>query len=367
MAFRISRTAETLSIARLFIFSCMVMAAIVLLAPRPLAALGREYEVRELTPHTFVWVPDDIVDQNGDPRFPRASNVGFVITSEGVVVIGTTNNPFHAREVLYEIRQRTEIPVRLVIDLGAQGDQMLGNEVFAEQRATILSTSAALAEMRTYERGLARRMSIDPQFPARMRGIHFTLPNRTFQDQMSFNMGGEEVRVMSVNCGLPGASSGDAVVYLPAEKVLFLGDLYANNYVPEIDSCDVQRWITALGNMEKWNVVSFIPAHGNFGTKDDLAKFRGFLQWLNSSVEVSIRQGKSLAEVEDSLLPSSPLNRLARELAPRAIASVYEQLIRKRMAHVVPRGATNPPASPRGKNVPETGFIRSPRPQAENY
>lgn len=352
---------------RLFILSWIAVAAMALLAPRPLSALGREYEVREVTPHTFVWVPDDIVDQNGDPRFPRAGNVGFIITDEGVIVIGTTNSPFHAREVLYEIRQRTEIPVRLVIDPGAQGDQILGNEVFAEQRATILSTSGAETEMRAYKQDLNRRMAIDPQFPARMRGIHFTFPNRIFQDQTTFNLGGEEVRVISMNCGLPGTQSGDAVVYLPTEKVLFLGDLYVNDYVPEIGSRDVERWIGALGKMEKWDVTSFIPGHGNFGTKSDVANFRSFLQWLNGSIEDGVRQGKSLAQVEDNLLSSSAFNRLARDLAPGAIAAVYGQLVRKRMAHLAPHGAAMPTTSPGTKSVPQSGFIQNSRPKPENY
>src|SRR5579883_3117155 len=104
----------------------------------PLRAANQLYEVRQLAPHTFVWIPDDMMDQNGDPNFNRSGNVGFVITNDGVIVINTANNPFHAREVLYEIRQRTDLPVRMVIDTGSQGDEILGNEVFAEQRATII-------------------------------------------------------------------------------------------------------------------------------------------------------------------------------------------------------------------------------------
>lgn len=330
-----------------------------LLCSRPLSAIGREYEVRQIAPHTFVWVSDDIMDQNGDPYFSRSGNAGFIITPGGVVVVDATNNPFHAREVLYEIRQRTDIPVKLVIDMGPEGDQMLGNEVFAEQHATIISSVEAASRMRAYQQNLAKRRSFDPELPVHMRGVHFTLPGQTFQGESSFNIGGQEIRLISLNCGLPGAAEGDAVVYLPNEKILFLGDLYVNGYVPQMDSRDIHRWINALSQMEKWDVTTYIPGHGNPGAKKDVANFRGFLEWLEAGVEGGIQQGKSLSEVENQLLSSSVFNRLALDLAPRTIAAVYHQLVRPQTSR-----ATSPVPAPAG---PLRKVLRPPDPRAQGF
>lgn len=330
-----------------------------LLAPRPLPAIGRQYEVRQIAPHTFVWISDDIMDQNGDPYFNRSGNAGFIITPDGVVVLDATNNPFHAREVLYEIRQRTSVPVRLVIDMGPEGDQMLGNEVFAEQHATIVSSSEAESRMRAYEQNLAKRKTFDSELPVHMRGVHFTLPGETFRGERSFNLGGQEIRLISLNCGLPGTADGDAVVYLPKDKVLFLGDLYVNRYVPQMDSRDIHRWIGVLGQMEKWDVTTYIPGHGNPGTKKDLANFRGFLEWLNAGVEGGLRQGKSLSDIENQLLSSSAFNLLALDLAPRAIAAVYHQLVRPQASR-----ATSPVPAPA---APLRKALRPPDPRAQGF
>jgi glyoxylase-like metal-dependent hydrolase (beta-lactamase superfamily II) len=327
-----------------------VVAASLIPAP-PLRAADQPYEVRQLAPHTFVWVPDDIMDQNGDPNFSRSGNVGFVITPDGVVVINTANNPFHAREVLYEIRQRTDLPVRLVIDTGPQADEVLGNEVFAEQRATIIASSGTEAQMRSYQSGLVKRMSLDPELPRHMRGIHLTFPTQTFQGTVSFNLGGQEIRVLSLNCDEPGDAEGDAAVFLPREKVLFLGDLYVNGYVPQIGSRNVQRWIDALANVEKWNATTYVPGHGDPSTAKTFANFRGFLQWLQAGVQAGIQQGKSLSAVEDQLLSSSAFNLRALDLAPKAIAAVYNQLARARAAHVTPdRSAPSPVPQSRTAN-----------------
>ena len=95
-----------------------------------LYAVSGLYEVRELKPGVFLWAPEDVLDVEGDPQYGRAANAGFVVTTEGVMVINTANSPFHGREILYEIRKRTEQPVRYVVNTDAHGDVMLGNEVF---------------------------------------------------------------------------------------------------------------------------------------------------------------------------------------------------------------------------------------------
>jgi glyoxylase-like metal-dependent hydrolase (beta-lactamase superfamily II) len=305
---------------------------------------SKQYEVRQISPHAFVWIPEDIMDQSGDPRFSRASNVGFLITSAGVVVLGATNNPFNAREVLYEIRQRTDIPVRLVIDMGPQGDEMLGNEVFAEQRASIISTAAAAIRMRAYQQDLSRRVASVPEMGFHMRGIHLTLPNQTFKGETSFTLGGEEIRLIALPCALPGTSEGDAAVLLPQAGVVFLGDLYVNGYVPAIGSRDIRRWIAVLGEVEKWNADVYIPAHGAPGTRQDLAHFGGFMEWLQGRVEGGIREGKSLIQVEHELLGSGAFYLRAPELAPSAIAAAYRQLQRPRASGTPAAGAL--PARP---------------------
>lgn len=307
-------------------FFCAVV-SLMALSPRPACALGRNYEVRQVAPGVFVWVPDDEVDQSGDPYFSRAGNAGFVITPEGVVVIDTANNPSHGAEILYEIRQRTQLPVRLVIDLGSQGDEILGNEIFAAQRADIISTSAADSAMQSYQRDIERRLTFDPELPTRMRGIHFTLPSQTFTGQSSMTLGGIELRITALNCGLPGQADGDAVVYLPQSKVLFLGDLYVKGFVPQVDSRDVGRWISALGEVNKWDVATYVPGHGDPGAKSGVANFRGFLEWLQAGVSAGVQQGKSLSDVEQRLLSSSAFNLMALDLAPRTIAAVYNQVV----------------------------------------
>ena len=296
------------------------------------AASGR-YDVREVKPHVFIWVPEDILDQDGDPAFSRAGTAGFVITQDGVVVVNTANSPFHAREILYEIGRRTDQPVKFVINTDARGDHFLGNEVFVDQQASIISTAAAQGEMQQYERELRARETGDLRLQARMRGFHFAFPSQTVDSELTLNTAGAEVKVLSLG---EQSSSGHLVVLLPKLKTLFLGDLFENQFFPRVGSLDVRKWIETLRQVESWDVDIFVPGHGAPSDKKNLAAFRQFLEWLAGEVETRVREGKSLPQVKSELVPFASYPWHAPELAPLAVEAVYNQLIAaQHSAHAV--------------------------------
>lgn len=243
--------------------------------------MGRRYTVTEVKPHVFVWVPEEIHDLEGDPQFTIAGTAGFIIGPDGVIVIDTTNSPFHAREILYEIRQRTDQPVKYVIDTDSGGDHVLGNEAFSDEKAVIISTPIVAAELRNYERQLQNRVAADGEaglrMRQRMRGFHFTLPNQEINHEMEIGVGGEAVRLL---LPLAGPSPGNLAVSLPRSKVLFLGDLYQNGVMPNLRGVNTQKWVEYLRKVETMDVDVYVPGHGPPGDKQALEKF---CQWLEKS------------------------------------------------------------------------------------
>ena len=250
-----------------------------------LRAAGWRYQLMEVKPHIFVWVPEDIHDQESDPDYDRAGTAGFIVTDEGVVVVNTTNSPFHAREILFEIRARTDQSVKFVINTDARPDHFLGNEVFADLQATLVSTVEAQAQMRQYQKELSRRLDGDSYLASAMRAIHPTLPTKTFQGEWTLSVGGREFRLTNVN--LPtqagaGPSPGTAVVYLPDAKVLYLGDRYENGMIPRLESTGFKPWIEFLRQAEGWDVDVYVPGHGPPADKREFSEFRRFLEFLSS-------------------------------------------------------------------------------------
>lgn len=290
-----------------------------------LHARGR-YDLVEIQPQVFVWIPEDILDQRGDPLYSRAPNVGFVIAEDGVVVINTANSPFRAREALFEIRRRTELPVVYVINTCGDPDQTLGNEVFTQ--ATILSTAEARAAMERYRAELEQRMRGDGwwRLESRMRGIHPTPATQVFDRELRLALGGREIVVRNIGGG---HSPGDAVVYLPDVKVAYLGHLFENGFFPRMASADVRRWIEVLRELESWDVETYVPAHGVPGGKKELGEFRGFLEWLAGEVEGRVKEGQPLARVRREINPAAMFAWRARELARAAVEAVYRQFVKR--------------------------------------
>jgi len=307
-------------------------------SPRALSVIMGLYSVQEIKPKVFTWIPDDVIDQECDPLFTRAATAGFIVTAEGVVVVDTANSPTHARDLLYEIRKRTDLPIRYVINTSSAGDHMLGNEVFVDEQATLISTRAAQAEMLQYRQELYNRMHGEEgwKLQARMRGFHVTPSTQTFDEKMTLNVGDQEIRM----AGLLSSENSpqDAVVYLPAAKTLFLGELYDNQYFPRVGSRDVHRWIGVLRQLEGWDVDTYVPGHGAPGSKKDLVDFRKFLEWLVAQVEIHLKQGQTPEEVEKSLWLPKTYNWHAPDLAPDTVADVCRQL--------APPHAAPPPAQP---------------------
>jgi glyoxylase-like metal-dependent hydrolase (beta-lactamase superfamily II) len=309
--------------------ACLLLTAFCLLPSGYGLAAGWLYKVQEVKPNVFVWVSDDVLDLDGDPQFDRAGTAGFIVTSEGVVVVNTTNTPFHGRELLYEIRHHSELPVRYVIDTNSSGEQILGNEVFTDQQATLISSTKTQEEILQYRQLVARRLADEEdkgKLQSRMRGFHVTVPTQTFGREMALRLGGQEIKLLSL---LGNGSGDDAVVYLPAAKVLFLGELFQNSYFPRIDSRNVHDWIDTLRQVEGWDVEVYVPGHGAPGGKKELAEFRQFLEWFGKEVETRFHEGKSLSEVKREVGPLLENYKWhAPELFSEEVDAVYKQIVK---------------------------------------
>jgi len=294
--------------------------------PRHLLAAVGLYQVQEIVPNIFAWIPDDVIDLESDPLFCRAATAGFMVTSDGVVVVDTSNSPFHARELLFEIRKRTEEPIKYVINTSAAPDHMLGNEVFTDQQATLISTAAAKAGMEQYRRELRARLQADDgwRLQPRMRGVHVTPATQSFEGDLTLRMGDREFKIVSLL--RESDTAEDAGVYVPSAKILFLGQLYENHYFPRIGSRDVHRWIEVLRRVEGWDVDTYVPGHGAPGSKKDLIDFRKFLEWLVAQVDMRVKKGKSIADVERELRLPKLYDWHGPELAADAVADVCRQL-----------------------------------------
>ena len=77
------------------------------------------------------------------------SNAGFIVGSNGVVVVDTFVAVDPAKELLAEIRKITNLPVRYVVNTHYHLDHTGGNAVFSEAGAAILAHRNVRGWLRT--------------------------------------------------------------------------------------------------------------------------------------------------------------------------------------------------------------------------
>jgi glyoxylase-like metal-dependent hydrolase (beta-lactamase superfamily II) len=251
--------------------------------------------VRELGPGVFFW--------KGDRARLQQANCGWVVFKDYVVVIDA-NFPWGAREILDAIRKTTRKPVRFVFDTHYHSDHTFGNSVFADAGATLVCSEECATELR--QRGAAdwKSFAATSESGEPLTGERYSLrdhrleqPSLLFRDRMTFDDGTQRLELIRLG---PAHTAGDAVAYLPAQGILFTGDLCVNwtrgNNVSD-PNADPENWIRALDSLSHWKADTVVPGHGDLGSAGTLQAQRAYLFDMWRQVREGVRGGKTAEEL----------------------------------------------------------------------
>ena len=136
------------------------------------------------------------------------SNAGFVVGSNGVLVVDTFTNPAAARDLLAEIRKITSLPIRFVVNTHYHLDHTGGNAVFAEAGATIVAQRNLRGWLRT-ENMKFFGATPKPEDKARVESL--ALPDMVYSDAVDIYLGSRLVQVRY----MLGHTGGDSVIVVP--------------------------------------------------------------------------------------------------------------------------------------------------------
>jgi len=240
--------------------------------------------VNEVAPGVFAAI--------ADPDDPRAGgNSGFVIGAESVLVVDASGSPEGAERLLSEIRSRTKLPVRFAVLTHFHSDHMGGAAVLAKAGAAVL----AHENVRAWAR---RDWQPDLDDAARARYAGLRLPDVTFRDRVSIDLGGRTVEVFH----RPGHTGSDSIVTVPDARVLFGGDLVQRRTIPGLTFADTEAWVATLDTfLRDYPDWTFVPGHGSVARALDVRLFRDYLTGLRLAVARAIQEGQSGAALLDTV------------------------------------------------------------------
>jgi glyoxylase-like metal-dependent hydrolase (beta-lactamase superfamily II) len=211
------------------------------------------------------------------------SNAGFVVTSQGVVVVDALGSPALAEELLAAIRQVTTQPVRYVIVTHYHADHIYGLQAFKAAGATIIAQRAGLVYLNSDTAALRLSASRDELFPWIDERTRLVPADRWLDNDTVLELGGEKFHIHHVG---PAHSPEDLVVHAENAGVLFAGDLVFRGRIPFVGQADSRQWIASLGRLIEFKPRIVVPGHGPISSEPlaDLQLTRDYLVHLRKTM-----------------------------------------------------------------------------------
>ena len=232
---------------------------------------------------------------NTDAKAGSVANAGFVIGDDGVVVIDTAPNA--GKALLAEIRQRTKLPIRFVINTHYHPDHVANNAVFTEAGALVLAHRNVRGWIHT-ENLKFFGSKITPQQKAEVEAV--PAPSAVYDTGVDLYLGRRQVQVRS----FPGHTGGDSIVLIPDAQVAFLGDLFWHTSLPNTIDATIKAWIETLTQLSSdYRAYAFVAGHGAVGTASEVTAFRDYLATLMKVVGESRSTGNSGDALAKAALP----------------------------------------------------------------
>lgn len=196
-------------------------------------------------------------------------NGGFVIGSDGVLVIDPFQTPELAELMISTVKSLTDKPIRYVLNTHYHFDHTGGNAAFVKREVPVIGRGV----IREYiQSGKNNTGGVTP-------------PTVVINSQTDLWLGDRQVRIERVD----GHSAGtDLVAYIPDAKVLFSGDMVFNKRIPYTGDSDIRQWQGSLYRLiASYPEAKVVPGHGDVtdvtGLQAQQAYFSGLerlaLEW----------------------------------------------------------------------------------------
>jgi cyclase len=218
------------------------------------------------------------------------SNAGLVVDGESTLLIDTLFDLRLTEEMLQAMRRAVPSAARIdtLVNTHANGDHCYGNQLVGD---ALIVASARTAEEMTELPPAAMAMLVQqaPQMGElgefflrcfggfEFDGIEPVLPKQTFSGELSLRVGGRELQLIEVG---PAHTRGDTLVHVPAERVLFTGDVLFSGSHPIAWAGPVSNWIAACERILALDPQAIVPGHGPLSTVEQVRELRDYFSYL---------------------------------------------------------------------------------------
>src|ERR1700693_635046 len=232
--------------------------------------------------------------QHNDLHGGNSRNTTVIIGPRQVFVVDSAFLPSVARGDIAQIRQWTDKPVGYLLNTHFHNDHNNGNRAYMEAfpNLTIIAQEETKKDMDLIQPGNIERMPLEveamvsaynqgkcpdgkslseddkkqleealpelEQIAAEFKTMSYQPPTLTFKDRLTIDIGNCEVQVKYLGRG---NTAGDAIAYLPKEKILVAGGLLGSPLSKPYDGYP-SEWAQTLHRMGELDANTIVLGHG---------------------------------------------------------------------------------------------------------
>ncbi|HTV80011.1 MAG TPA: MBL fold metallo-hydrolase [Steroidobacteraceae bacterium] len=231
------------------------------------------------------------------------SNAGLIVSRGATLLIDTLMSLPLTRRMLDAFARRIEggKVIDRVVNTHANPDHFFGNALVAD--AEIIATRATREEMAAFDprllSGLAtgyRQMGDAGEFLFETMGRKFdfsgveavTLPARTFDARLSLRVGDKDVELRDLG---PAHTTSDTIVWVPADRTVFTGDLLFNEGHPIMWAGPIENWIAACRSIIGLKPEVVVPGHGPITDSDAVRRLLAYFEYVRDEARQRFEAG----------------------------------------------------------------------------
>jgi glyoxylase-like metal-dependent hydrolase (beta-lactamase superfamily II) len=257
----------------------------------------------------------------------------FVVGRDGVMLVDGQGSPAATQRLVDAINKTAGKPIKWYVVGSDHGDHTAGNVVLPSGIAYFVHpTSRAQLERDAANAKAANEKAAAEAAakgaPAPTPRVVVIPPVGMTGDTQVVDLGGIEAQVLFLGRAHTG---GDLMVYLPAQKILFMSEAYLNRVFPAMRSAYPSEWVKTLDRALAMDVTIYVPGHGFVeeakASREELVEYQKALKYVIGEIQ---RLHKLGLTPEDARKQANwgPYNEwmLADQQDLTAIRKVYEEI-----------------------------------------
>jgi glyoxylase-like metal-dependent hydrolase (beta-lactamase superfamily II) len=290
-------------------------------------------------------------------------NTTVIIGTRQVFVVDSSFLPSDAREDIADIRKWTDKSVSFLLNTHFHNDHNFGNRAYMDAfpALTIIAHAETKKDMDLFGPGSASREEkgnvqyqqmldrgknndgtalseaeksdikniLAKRIPVveELKKVKFQSATLTFDHDFALDIGDREVQIKFLGRG---NTSGDAVVYLPGEKIAIAGDLVVWP-LPYLDDGYPSEWIHTLQGLAQLDAATFVPGHGRMlHDKTYIYLLRDFFQSaVDQTNKALMSTGPAMFHTVDDVKGQIDLSQFRERFANgnKSIAAAFDETI----------------------------------------